>query len=138
MHSETATCAPTLPSEVFASLSKSIQAHIHSLETALTQAHISIQQLQIRVQELEARLAKNSSNSWKPLSSDGLKRQPKFDRRCYRAFAKRRGLSRRLALKSGYICTAEYSRRRRRILKCRKTQVLPHSQEVCNGVRSDF
>ena len=73
MHLEPATYTPTLPQDVLASLPESVQSYIRFLET-------SLQQLQIRVQELEARLAKNSSNSGKPPSSDGLKRLPKSER----------------------------------------------------------
>ena len=73
MHLEPATYTPSLPPDVFVSLPESVQSYIRFLET-------SLQQLQIRVQELEARLAKNSSNSGKPPSSDGLKRLPKSER----------------------------------------------------------
>ena len=87
MHLEPATYTPTLPPDILASLPKSVQSYIRFLETtlqqtqaALQQAQTSLQQLQIRVQELEAQLAKNSSNSGKPPSSDGLKRPPKSER----------------------------------------------------------
>ena len=73
MHLEPTTYTLSLPPDVFASLPESVQSYIRFLET-------SLQQLQIRVQELEARLAKNSSNSGKPPSSDGLKRLPKSER----------------------------------------------------------
>src|SRR6187397_2936733 len=44
-------------------------------------------ELQLQIHELKARLSKNSSNSGKPPSSDGLKRKPKSlrgksDRKC--------------------------------------------------------
>lgn len=80
MHLESATYTPTLSPDVLASLPESVQAYIHFLDTTLLQAQTSLQQLQIRVQELEAKLAKNSSNSGKPPSSDGLKRPPKSER----------------------------------------------------------
>jgi transposase len=73
MYLESTAYAPTLSPDVLASLPESVQSYIHFLET-------SLQQLQIRVQELEARLAKNSSNSGKPPSSNGLKRPPKSER----------------------------------------------------------
>lgn len=61
---------PTLSGEVFEALPESIRSYIRYLEGA-------IQQLQVRVHELEAQLSKDSSNSGKPPSSDGLKRKPK-------------------------------------------------------------
>jgi len=60
-----------LPSEVFDSLPESVRSYIRYLE-------MTIQQLQTRVQDLENRLSKNSSNSSKPPTSDGLsKKKPK-------------------------------------------------------------
>ena len=64
---------PTLSGEVFDALPPSVRAYIRYLES-------TIQQLQARVCNLEARLAKDSSNSSKPPSSDGLKRKPKSQR----------------------------------------------------------
>lgn len=61
---------PVLSGEVFEALPESIRSYIRYLED-------TIQQLQTRVHELEARLSKDSSNSSKPPSSDGLKRKPK-------------------------------------------------------------
>ena len=61
---------PVLPGEVFEALPESARSYIRYLEA-------TIQQLATRVQELEDRLAKNSSNSSKPPSGDGLKRPPK-------------------------------------------------------------
>jgi len=80
MDLEPATCLPTLPPEVFSSLSPLVQSYIRVLETTLQQSQAILQQVLIRVKELEARLAKNSSNSGKPPSSDGLKRKPKSER----------------------------------------------------------
>lgn len=73
MHLDSVTCIPSLSPEVFASLPEPAQVRMCLLEVAL-------QQLQMRIQELEARLSKNSSNSGKPPSSDGLKRPPKSER----------------------------------------------------------
>ena len=68
---------PGLSGEVFDSLPASIRSYIRYLEATIQQQQIRIQQLETRVQDLEARLSKNSSNSSKPPSSDGLKRKPK-------------------------------------------------------------
>src|SRR5262245_35723335 len=46
----------------------------HNITKQLT---TQVQQLTARVHELEAQLAKNSTNSGKPPSSDGLKKKPK-------------------------------------------------------------
>jgi transposase len=61
---------PVLSGEVFETLPESIRIYIRYLESR-------VQQLETRVHELEARLFKDSSNSSKPPSSDGLKRKPK-------------------------------------------------------------
>jgi transposase len=61
---------PVLSGEAFDALPESIRSYVRYLES-------TIQQLQIRVHELEDRLSKNSSNSSKPPSSDGLKKKPK-------------------------------------------------------------
>jgi len=54
---------PTISGDVFDALPESIRAYIRYLEA--------------RIHDLELRLSKNSSNSSKPPSSDGLKRKPK-------------------------------------------------------------
>jgi transposase len=61
---------PILSGEAFDALPESIRSYIRYLEG-------TIQQLQARVHELEDRLSKDSSNSSRPPSSDGLKRKPK-------------------------------------------------------------
>jgi transposase len=65
---------PTLSGEVFDALPEPIRIYIRYLEARIVQ-------LETRVHELEDRLAKDSSNSSKPPSSDGLKRKPKSQRR---------------------------------------------------------
>ena len=71
MSSHTIISIPILSGAVFETLPESIQVYIRYLESRT-------QQLETRVHELEARLAKDSSNSGKPPSSDGLKkRKPK-------------------------------------------------------------
>jgi transposase len=62
MESSTTTTS-TLSGPVFDALPEFIQLYIRHLEA--------------RICELEARISKNSSNSGKPPSSDGLKRKPK-------------------------------------------------------------
>lgn len=54
--------------------------YIQQLETRIQQQEIMIQQQATKIQELEKRLSKDSSNSSKPPSSDGLKRKPKSER----------------------------------------------------------
>jgi transposase len=61
---------PVLSGKVFEDLPESVRAYIRYLES-------TIQQLHARIHELEDRLSKNSSNSSKPPSTDGLKRKPK-------------------------------------------------------------
>lgn len=61
---------PIISGAAFDALPESIQSYIQFLEKV-------IQQQQTQIRELEARLAKDSSNSSKPPSSDGLKRKPK-------------------------------------------------------------
>jgi len=64
---------PVLSDEALEALPESIRFYIRYLENR-------VQQLETRVHELEARLSKDSSNSSKPPSSDGLKRKPKSSR----------------------------------------------------------
>ena len=61
---------PILSGEIFDALPESIRTYIRYLEARIVQ-------LETHVHELEDRLAKDSSNSSKPPSSDGLKRKPK-------------------------------------------------------------
>jgi len=76
--------APTPSGEEFEILPESIRSYIRYLENVIQQQQIQfqeqqahLQQLQACVHELETRLSKDSSNSSKPPSSDGLKRKPK-------------------------------------------------------------
>ena len=71
-----------LPEDVFASLPPVAQAYIRFLEERIRQQEIQIRQLEEknrlleqRVSDLENRLAKNSPNSGKPPSSDGLNKK---------------------------------------------------------------
>lgn len=66
-----------LPSEVFAALPQMAQDYIRALEKQVVLLVTQVQSLVIKVQELEARLAKDSSNSSKPPSSDGLGKKNK-------------------------------------------------------------
>ena len=68
---------PTIPSEVFDDLPKSIRSYIRFLKATIQQQQVQIEKLQAQVHDLKIRLAKNSSNSSKPPSSDGLKKKPK-------------------------------------------------------------
>lgn len=68
---------PTPSGEAFNTLPESIRLYIRFLEATVQTQQNQIQQLEVKVKDLEARLAKNSSNSSKPPSSDGLKRPPK-------------------------------------------------------------
>ncbi len=70
MNSHTTISIPVLTGEVFDALPESVRVYIRYLESR-------IQQLETRVHELEARLSKDSFNSSKPSSSDGLKRKTK-------------------------------------------------------------
>jgi transposase len=73
MNSDIPTSIPPLSGPIFNALPESIRSYIRYLESR-------IQQLEARVHDLETRLAKNSSNSSKPPSSDGLKKKPKSQR----------------------------------------------------------
>lgn len=84
MNSYTTVATPALSGELFEALPESIRSYIRYLENVIQQQQIQIQEqqvkiqlLQVRVHELEVRLFKDSSNSSKPPSSDGLKRKPK-------------------------------------------------------------
>jgi transposase len=65
---------PVLSGEIFDALPEPIHIYIRYLENR-------IQQLETEVYELKSRLSKDSSNSSKPPSSDGLKRKPKSSRK---------------------------------------------------------
>lgn len=62
---------------VFAALPLEAQAYIQGLEKHVVWLMTEVYRLSEKIQELEARLAKNSSNSSKPPSSDGLGKKPK-------------------------------------------------------------
>ena len=66
---------PTLSDEVFNALPESMRHYIRFLEATVQTQQSRIEQLEVK--ELEARLSKNSSNSSKPPSSDGLKKPSK-------------------------------------------------------------
>jgi len=66
-----------LPEEIFTSLHPAVQIYIRYLEQVIREQVARILQLEARVLDLENRLSKNSSNSSKPPSSDGLKKPKK-------------------------------------------------------------
>jgi transposase len=66
-----------LSREVLNTLPQEVRAYILYLEATVQQQGDQIQQLHARVNDLENQLSKNSSNSSKPPSSDGLKRKTK-------------------------------------------------------------
>ncbi len=80
MNFESPPSISTLSGEVFDSLPEVIRVYIRYLEATIQKQQVRIQQLEARVHDLEARLSKDSSNSSKPPSSDGLKRKPKSQR----------------------------------------------------------
>lgn len=80
MDSDTTFSTPTLSGPIFDGLPESIRAYIRYLETTIQQQQVRIQQLETQIHDLETRLSKDSSNSSKPPSSDGLKRKPKSQR----------------------------------------------------------
>lgn len=71
---------PELAPEIFNSLPPEVQAYIKCLESIIRAYAEETRQLKERVQELEKRLNKNSSNSSKPPSSDGMKPRTKSQR----------------------------------------------------------
>lgn len=73
----TFTNTPNTPDHNLDSLPLWAQDLIKQLTSQVQQLTSQVQQLTTRVHELEAQLAKNSTNSGKPPSSDGLKKKPK-------------------------------------------------------------
>lgn len=78
------TFPPFISGSEFDALPESIRVYIRYLEDVIRDQQVviekqqaRIQKLEERVHELEVRLAKDSSNSSKPPSSDGMKKQPK-------------------------------------------------------------
>jgi transposase len=69
-----------LRDDVLDTFPEPIRLYIRQLHTIIRQQQEEIQLLKARVTDLEDRLAKNSSNSSKPPSSDGLARKPKSQR----------------------------------------------------------
>lgn len=80
MNDSTAFNRPALSGPIFDGLPSSVQSYIRYLKAVLEQQQTQIEQLKEKVHELETRLAKNSSNSSKPPSSDGMKRKTKSQR----------------------------------------------------------
>ena len=81
MNSVATEASSVISGAAFDALPESIRSYIRYLENVVQEQRVQIQGLQERVHELETRLAKDSSNSSKPPSSDGLKRKPKSLRR---------------------------------------------------------
>jgi transposase len=77
MNKDITSFTPKLPSEIFDGLPEAVRFYISSLETVIQQQQHQIERLEAKVHELEIRLSKDSSNSNKPPSSDGLKRKTK-------------------------------------------------------------
>jgi transposase len=71
---------PSPSPEEMSSLPLHIQVYIRFLEEAVIHLRAETERLHNRVKDLEARLSKNSSNSSKPPSSDGMKKPPKSQR----------------------------------------------------------
>jgi transposase len=80
MNSDAPIPTPTLPIEDFNCLPEFARSHISHLEVIIQELRRGFQELQTKFHDLEARLSKDSSNSSKPPSSDGLKRKPKSQR----------------------------------------------------------
>src|SRR3569832_346659 len=68
---------PQLPKEIFDLLHPAAHVYIRYLEELVREQAARILRLEERVHDLENRLSKNSSNSSKPPSSDGLGKKPK-------------------------------------------------------------
>lgn len=68
---------PQLPKEIFDALHPAAQVYIRYLEELVREQAVRISKLEERVRDLENRLSKNSFNSSKPPSSDGLGKKPK-------------------------------------------------------------
>ncbi len=84
MKLDAANSIPTFPNELFDTLPEAVRLYIRFLEATverqqiqIQQQQVHIQQLKIKVHDLELRLAKDSSNSGKPPTSDGLKKPKK-------------------------------------------------------------
>jgi transposase len=77
MNTETSDSIPLLPAEAFDSLPEWARTYILCLQVTIRNQQIEIQQFKARVHDLETRLSKDSSNSSKPPSSDGLKKKTK-------------------------------------------------------------
>ena len=80
MDSDTTISAPALSDGVFDNLPVPVQDYIRFLRSSICSLESVIQQLRDKVQDLESRLSKNSSNSSKPPSSDGLRKKTKSQR----------------------------------------------------------
>lgn len=80
MNSDETISLPTIPSKVFDALPESVHSYIRFLEATIQKQQAQIENLQVQVHDLKVRLSKNSSNSSKPPSSDGLKKKPKSQR----------------------------------------------------------
>ena len=65
---------PALPEKVLNDLPDFVVAYIRFLEDCIEQLNLKVKQLTERVEDLENQLAKNSSNSSKPPSSDDFKK----------------------------------------------------------------
>lgn len=77
MSQKPATFPQPLSRNLLLSLPQEVQLYIQFLEAQVIVLTTQLAAQERRIQELEARLSKNSSNSGKPPSSDGLEKKPK-------------------------------------------------------------
>jgi transposase len=104
------------------SLPPAVRSYIHLLEITLEQQQVQIQQLQTRIAHLEAIISKNSSNSSKPPSSDGLKRKTKS-----------------LREKSGKKPGAQYGHPGKGLSPVSNPdQIITHGPQACQGCGADL
>lgn len=124
MHQKAELEQPALSENLFQHLPESVQKFIRFQQDIIQEQEVRIQQLEIKIYELEARLAKNSSNSSKPPSSDGLKKPPKTTSQRGKSGKKPGGQKGRKGKTLNQIDNPDH--------------VITHSPEACEGCDGDL